>query len=25
VSENTGDNWALVAGHLPPISRVRFG
>jgi hypothetical protein len=25
VSENGGDAWALVAGHLPPISCVRFG
>jgi hypothetical protein len=25
VSENGGDVWTLVAGHLPPISCVRFG
>jgi photosystem II stability/assembly factor-like uncharacterized protein len=25
VSENAGDNWSLVAGHLPPIACVRFG
>ena len=25
VSENAGDSWSLVAGHLPPISCVRFG
>ena len=25
VSENAGDAWTLVAGHLPPISCVRFG
>jgi hypothetical protein len=25
VSENGGDRWALAAGHLPPISCVRFG
>jgi hypothetical protein len=25
VSENGGDAWTLVAGHLPPISCVRFG
>ncbi len=25
VSENGGDGWTLVAGHLPPISCVRFG
>lgn len=25
VSENGGDSWMLVAGHLPPISCVRFG
>jgi hypothetical protein len=25
VSENGGDSWSLVAGHLPPISCVRFG
>jgi hypothetical protein len=25
VSENGGDAWSLVAGHLPPISCVRFG
>jgi hypothetical protein len=24
VSENAGDSWSLVAGHLPPISCVRF-
>jgi hypothetical protein len=24
VSENAGDNWSLVAGHLPPIACVRF-
>jgi len=24
VSENAGDSWALAAGHLPPISCVRF-
>jgi hypothetical protein len=24
VSENAGDRWSLVAGHLPPISCVRF-
>lgn len=24
VSENGGDNWSLAAGHLPPISCVRF-
>ena len=24
VSENAGDAWTLVAGHLPPISCVRF-
>ena len=24
VSENAGDGWALAAGHLPPISCVRF-
>lgn len=25
VSEDAGDTWALVAGHLPPIACVRFG
>jgi hypothetical protein len=25
LSENGGDKWTLVAGHLPPISCVRFG
>jgi hypothetical protein len=25
VSENAGTSWALIAGHLPPISCVRFG
>ena len=25
VSENAGDSWSLAAGHLPPISCVRFG
>jgi hypothetical protein len=25
LSENAGDSWSLVAGHLPPISCVRFG
>ena len=25
VSENGGDRWTLAAGHLPPISCVRFG
>jgi photosystem II stability/assembly factor-like uncharacterized protein len=25
LSENAGDAWTLVAGHLPPISCVRFG
>jgi hypothetical protein len=25
VSESGGDRWALAAGHLPPISCVRFG
>ena len=25
VSENGGDGWLLVAGHLPPINCVRFG
>jgi hypothetical protein len=25
ISENAGDNWALVAGHLPPVNCVRFG
>jgi hypothetical protein len=25
LSENGGDTWSLVAGHLPPISCVRFG
>jgi hypothetical protein len=25
VSEDSGDAWTLVAGHLPPISCVRFG
>jgi hypothetical protein len=25
LSENGGDAWTLVAGHLPPISCVRFG
>jgi hypothetical protein len=25
LSENGGDTWTLVAGHLPPISCVRFG
>jgi hypothetical protein len=25
VSENAADSWSLVAGHLPPISCVRFG
>ena len=24
LSENAGDAWTLVAGHLPPISCVRF-
>jgi hypothetical protein len=25
VTENGGDSWALVAGHLPPINCLRFG
>jgi photosystem II stability/assembly factor-like uncharacterized protein len=25
VSQNSGDAWALIAGHLPPIACVRFG
>jgi hypothetical protein len=25
VTENGGDAWSLVAGHLPPINCVRFG
>ena len=25
LSENAGDSWSLIAGHLPPISCVRFG
>lgn len=25
LSEDSGDSWVLVAGHLPPISCVRFG
>jgi hypothetical protein len=25
ISENSGDTWSLVAGHLPPINCVRFG
>lgn len=25
ISENGGDSWTLAAGHLPPISCVRFG
>jgi hypothetical protein len=25
ISENAGDNWVLVAGHLPPVNCVRFG
>jgi hypothetical protein len=25
VTEDSGDNWTMAAGHLPPISSVRFG